>query len=607
MRMKKKTFAGVIFAAAFVMMAGISFLALWSNDVISPENFWPASSTSEVSEDATLYPVLEDGLWGYANAAGEMVIPARYEKAELFLGEVAWVCQDGLWGAVNNKGQQVVECRYGEKYQLDDDLYRIAVAVNGSNISVFNDEGRKIFGVDNGEIGKMDGGLIAFSRVIDGVQHWGYIDTSGKIVIAPSYQSVGAVGLTHAVAQTFAGERVLVKRSDGTETPLAENVEMNGLGSNRLLYHEGDRYGYVDMSGQVAIEAKFLWASPFNNMLALVQTEDGYGLIDEKGNFVVRPEYSFAQNVGNGYYLFGNTASGEKTLYNKEGQIVLEGLVSANDWFNGYLNVETETETYFVHATEGLVPNVKMGNNSTAKYYGNRICVEGTNGIAYYDTAGNALESYSQEVDLGNGCQLLSLSESPDAYLEINYPSVSTTNRDLQGAFEEISASLAENALGDYRQLYRDPSGNVNYMARGSFEYAQCGSVITVLQKTSFFSEEVDEEYEALCFDTIDGEMYDLSSLFLSEVNWRSDLSSLLTEAYQRQCMDFSADLKEEVLSALGETLDLRTGFLLEEEGLRLFVAGDSVLLSYEELTPYINQESSIWQKIAAGRGNRAS
>ena len=90
----------------------------------------------------------------------------------------------------------------------------------------------------------------------------------------------------------------------------------------------------------------------------------------------------------------------------------------------------------------------------------------------------------------------------------------------------------------------------------------------------------------------------DLSSLFLSEVNWRSDLSSLLTEAYQRQCMDFSADLKEEVLSALGETLDLRTGFLLEEEGLRLFVAGDSVLLSYEELTPYINQESSIWQKM---------
>lgn len=598
MRMKKRTFAGVIFAAAFVMMAGISLLALWSNDVISPEDFLPAGSTPEASEDTTLYPVLEDGLWGYANVAGEIVIPARYEKAKLFLGEVAWVCQDGLWGAVNSKGQQVVECGYEEVYQLDDDLYRIAVAVNGNTESVFNDKGRKIFGVDNGTIGQMDGGLIAFSRVIDGVQHWGYIDTTGKIVIAPSYQSVGAVGLTHAVAQTFAGEMVLVKRSDGAETPLAENVEMNGLGSNRLLYHEEDRYGYVDMSGQIAIEAKFLWASPFNNLLALVQTESGYGLIDEEGNFVVQPEHAFAQNVGNGYYLFGSTATAEKTLYNREGQIVMEGLVSVNDWFNGYLNVETETETRFVHATEGLVPNVKMGNDSGAKYYGNRICTEDANGIAYYDTAGNALESYSREVDFGNGCRLLSFRESPDAYLEIVYPSVSTTNRDLEETFEEISASLAENALRDYQRLYRDPSGNVNYMVRGSFEYAQCGSVVTILQKTSFFSEERDEEYDPVCFDTVDGEMYDLSSLFLPEVNWRSDLSALLTAAYQRQCRDFSSDLKEDVLTALGETLDLRSGFLLEEEGLRLFVTGDSVFLSYEELTPYINRESSIWQKM---------
>ena len=35
MKIRKKTFAGVIFAVAFVMMVGISALALWTNDVIS--------------------------------------------------------------------------------------------------------------------------------------------------------------------------------------------------------------------------------------------------------------------------------------------------------------------------------------------------------------------------------------------------------------------------------------------------------------------------------------------------------------------------------------------------------------------------------------------
>lgn len=600
MRIRKKTFAGIIFAVAFVLMVSISALALWTNDVISFKTAEPVNN--ETLTDNTLYPAAaEDGLWGYVNSAGEMVVEAEYDRVEFFLGNTAWVQKDGLWGAVDSKGQQIIDCVYPEKYQLDDNLYKICVAVNGHAQSVYNSKGEKIFGIDNGEIGHMDGGLISFSRAIDGVQHWGYIDTTGKVVIAPSYKSVGAVGLTHAVAQTFDDEMVLVKRSDGTETPLPDNVDLDGLGSNMLLYHENGLYGYLDMNGQTAIPARFVRGDTFSNNLALVQTDSGYGLINESGDFVVPAEYKFAENLGNGYYMFGDSAVGTKTVYDKNGKAVMNDVIGSGDWFNGYLNLETERQTKFIQADNGPVNNVVMNNNSNAFYYGSRICVydENTKGVAYYDLSGNLLETYGQNIDIGNDCSLTSYWEAPDAYLEICYPEITTANSNLQDVFAEISERLKENALSDYSRLYRDSDGSVNYMVKGSFEYAVSGSVVTVLQKTRFIDEEAEEEYEVLCFDFTSGEMYDISSLFAADVNWQTDLGGLLVASYKKQCTDFSKDINDEAVRVLSEKLNRNTGFLLEAEGMKIFIdcggEPESVFLTYEEMEPFIDAQSKIW------------
>jgi hypothetical protein len=599
MKMKKKVFAGVVFAVAFVMMVGISALALWTNDVISFNN--PSQQVdADAVIDNTLYPFVdENGMWGYVNSNGDVVVEAQYEKAEFFLGNIAWVVKDGLWGAVNNKGQQIIECVYQEKYQLDDNLYKICVAVDGSTKSVYNSKGEKIFGIDNGEIGDIDGGLIAFSRVIDGVQHWGYIDTSGKVIIAPAYKSVGNVGLTHAVAQTFEGENVLVKRSDGTETVLKQDVQLDGLGSNMMLYNENDLYGYLDMSGNVAIKAQFIWADSFNNGLALVKTKNGYGLIDETGNYVVPDQYQYAENLDNGYYMFGDSVLGKKTVYNKGGEAVLNDVVSSNGWFNGYLNVETAISTKFISWESGLPAEITMSNSSDAVYYGNRIGVFDINGVTYYDLSGNLLESYGQTFDIGNNCQMTYYKEAPDAYLEISYPEVTTVDENLQSAFDDISARLKENALSDYLDMYKDSDGIINYMVKGDFDYSVIGSVVSIFQKTQIIDEEIDEEYESLCFDFKTGEMYNIASLFLQEVNWRTDLSDLLVAAYKKQCDNLSVNINQDMLAVLTNKLDRNTGFLLEENGMSLYIScqngSEKVFLTYDELRPFIDQKSEIW------------
>lgn len=603
-RMKKKTFAGVIFGIAFLLMVGISAAALWMNDVISPDRVQPA--VSDNAGDTTLYPALDDNeKWGYVNASGDWVVPAEYDDAELFLGDMAWVCQDSKWGAINTKGQLIVSCTYDNKYYIDSNLYKISVAVSGQARSVFNAKGEKILGLENGEVGSMDGGLIAFSRNIDEVNHWGYIDTEGKVVIAPSYKSVGDVGLTHAVVQTFDDEMLLVSRSDGTETELPDNVDLHGLGSNMQMYVDKDKFGYLDMNGKAAIPAQFISAEAFSNNAALVQTESGYGLIDEEGKFIIPADKKVAENIGNGYFMFGDSLLAAKTVYKSDGSVVAEDIIKANGWFGQYLNVETEHETRFIHVQNGLVNDVKMANCSDAVYYGSRIAVPTVSGIDYYDANGNLLESYGAVFALGENCNMSVSREAPDAYLEISYPEIKTDNGSLQETFAAISARLRENALADYASLYRDTDGSVNYLVQGSFDYAVAGSVATVLQKTRFIENDVDLEYEAVCFDTASGEIYNFSSLFLPDVNWRTDLKDLLVDAYIRQCPDISREVNRDVVAVLGEKLDRDIGFLLESGGMVLYIpVGDSaeeIFLSYDDLQQYIDKNSELWLHMMSG------
>ena len=607
MKMKKKTFAGVVFAVAFVMMVGISALALWTNDVAPFDtNTKPVvgEQTAPV-DDETLYPATdENGKWGYINAVGEWVVEAEYDYAELFLDDVAWVEKDDLWGIVNSSGDLIVDCQYTYKYYLDDDLYKITIAVKDNVKSIYDSQGKKIFGVEDGLVGQMDGGLIAFSRTVDEVDQWGYVDTQGQVVIAPTYKSVGDVGLTHAVAQTFDEEMVLVARKDGSETKLPDNVELHGLGSNMLMYKDNDFYGYLDMTGEVAIEPQFVAAAAFSHNAALVKTETGYGLIDEEGNFIVEPNNDFGKNVGNGYYLLGADILSAKTLYDYAGQVVAEGIVSANSWFNGNLNVETENATKFINVKSGLIEGVQIANYGNAVYYGNSIAVRDINGISYYDFSGNLLQAYGQSVAVGKNSKMTCYMESPDAYLEIAYPEVTTSESSLQDKFAVISGRLKENALSDYSSLYKDSDGSINFIVKGDYEYSVAGSVVTVLQRTRFTDYASDVKYEELCFDVSTGNIYNIGSLFLPTVNWRTDLSEILVDAYLAECAQLSKVVNEDAVEILGGRLDRNTCYLLENDGIVIHIpvndSFETLFVPYESLQQYIDKNSVLWQSMFA-------
>ena len=91
---------------------------------------------------------------------------------------------------------------------------------------------------------------------------WGYIDTSGNLVISNQFD---------------------------TTAPFVEGM---------ARVHFGNQIGYIDKTGRLAINPQFYDAGDFHGGLAAVRTDDGWGFINKTGAFVIKPHFQAADPNG---------------------------------------------------------------------------------------------------------------------------------------------------------------------------------------------------------------------------------------------------------------------------------------------------------------------
>ena len=64
---------------------------------------------------------------------------------------------------------------------------------------------------------------------------------------------------------------------------------------------KGEKYGYLDRSGKVIIEAKFDFADSFSEDLAVVAVNNKVGYINRFGDYVVKPQFENGENFSEGF------------------------------------------------------------------------------------------------------------------------------------------------------------------------------------------------------------------------------------------------------------------------------------------------------------------
>jgi hypothetical protein len=293
-------------------------------------------------DNSGLYPISVAGKYGFMDRSGETVIPPQFDETGGFSEELASVRIGTKFGYINTKGEVVItpqfddagpfrfgraavklccgqdylngrhkiqsgqdgKSRYGfidpdGKYistpdflwvaqwfsgdfapvKIADRLYGI-MNRSGKVVTVANLEQVSDFGFADGVAPAAAGGK------------WGYIDTVGKWVIDPQFES--AEDFSDGLAAVKVGGRWGYIDRKGKFVVNPQYDEAGEFEEGQALFKSGGRYGFIDTSGRVVVNATFRNARRFSDGLAPVKTDEDWGFLDSNGKMVINSQFDRA-------------------------------------------------------------------------------------------------------------------------------------------------------------------------------------------------------------------------------------------------------------------------------------------------------------------------
>lgn len=158
----------------------------WYEKAAAKGNKYSIESLKKIEEESnnSLHPIKgQNGLYGYANAVGKIVIPCNWTAANDFIDDVALVWKGKKMGAINRKGEYYFDCKISclEAKYLGNKLIR---TYSGNLYSIYTLEGKddllELFESIEDEF--KDGFVRAVKYRLFGKNKPGRIDASGKFI-----------------------------------------------------------------------------------------------------------------------------------------------------------------------------------------------------------------------------------------------------------------------------------------------------------------------------------------------------------------------------------------------------------------------------------------
>lgn len=235
-------------------------------------------------------------------------------------------------------------------------------------------------------------------------EHWGFIDTSGKVVTAFKYDSYeyakpffplgvlynGSWGFINSNGKEITGFKYSQLLKDRLDTIYKYTRAVKEQRNNRQLVT------FIDTLGK-EITAGFENADPFRDDLARVYSKKKYGFINRKGKVVIRHKFDLAWHFAEGFaavntgYIMG--LGEEKGLWgyiDKEGQyLVTPKYHDARNFSEGLAAVQYLGKWGYVDANGNSVTNFSYDEAGFFKEGKAKVRIEGSE--YYIDKTGKKL------------------------------------------------------------------------------------------------------------------------------------------------------------------------------------------------------------------------
>lgn len=248
-----------------------------------------------------LTPYQSDGKWGFADAAGEIVIPCQWEDVGAFYNGLARVKQNGNWGYIDTSGELVIEPQWDDAFPffegfLSKDL-AFVVQVNHLN--------RNKYGLIDTK-----GNVVvkpqwdSFVPAAEGVaiivtdKKYGYVDHTGKVLAIPQYDV--ALPFSDGLGRAAKGNQWGFITTEGTVAGQPWDYVFEFSEGLALVKKDG-LFGYIDASGKTIIEPRWEDAQSFCEGFAFVKKNGLWGVIDAAGNVAAEPQWENASSFSEGF------------------------------------------------------------------------------------------------------------------------------------------------------------------------------------------------------------------------------------------------------------------------------------------------------------------
>lgn len=300
---------------------GVALVVVGGETLLIDKNGKTLFSTASIVRPKKIPTVQEEALNSYLDeretmANGQPLNPADYQPRHSFHGELAVITTaDRQSGLIDRSGKVAVQPRYDS-----------VIANTADGVIGYNSAGDRQM--------ELSHGLCAF--IVSKGQLWGVLDSAGKELFAPKFKRILSYQNDHAAVMVgdkygFADARgnivikpeydfvtafdkiIAVKKGkvwsfiDSTgksiKAPAVDGVVHSGRGvwlSDGLgQVVKGDKVGFLDASGQFALQPQFDWAFAFANGYAPVFDGWFWHYIDTSGKRVT-PNFAGASSLRNG-------------------------------------------------------------------------------------------------------------------------------------------------------------------------------------------------------------------------------------------------------------------------------------------------------------------
>lgn len=271
----------------------------------------PAKEASAPPPPPKLFAVKQGAKCGYMDQQGAVVIAAQFDEARAFAGGLGAVRVEKKWGYVDAAGQVKIQPQYQAAGDFSEGL--AWVSVEAPKQKAAKSEGGLV------ELTPGDSGRLEADAGGSGKETgtYGYIDPTGRMVIAPRFHEAAAFSESVAVVclkptlyrntvyLTTSGLRqesklIQTKKvgfvdSQGTLLGGAEFDAASDFHSGLAPVQVGGKWGYLAKSGQVQIEPRFTAAREFQQGLAPVKVGLKWSYVDPSGRMAVEAQFDDAR------------------------------------------------------------------------------------------------------------------------------------------------------------------------------------------------------------------------------------------------------------------------------------------------------------------------